>query len=82
MSSEVVSSVAEHLGLGNLHSLDRLGLPDIPEPTSFGLTKNYYNDANSIVGKVCQILSLDKPLNVFEPPELHDVPGEWFKGPF
>lgn len=82
VSSEIITSVAENIKLENLHSLDRLGLPDIPEPTSFELTKNYYNDASSIVKKICEIFSLDAPAVVFQDPELHDIPGDWFKGPF
>ena len=82
VSSEIMSSVAEHIQFENLRSLDRLGLPDIPEPTSFGLTKNFYNDANSIVDKACRIFGIDRAVAAFTSPEYHDVPGKWFKGPF
>ena len=62
----------------------RLAAPDFPEATSFSLTKDYHVKAEDIVKNVGKILDLKfnqmfvrKKIN-----HLHDVPGEWFKGPF
>jgi len=62
----------------------RITMPDIPEPTSFGLTANLHPEARGIAQRVAQMLG--RPL---EPDFLqrqdgvpHDVPGDWFKGPF
>lgn len=59
----------------------RLGLPDYPEPTSFGLTRNYYNNLNDIVSSALELLGKPavQPVGSEHP---HDVPGQWFKGPF
>ncbi|OGV32604.1 MAG: acetoin dehydrogenase [Lentisphaerae bacterium GWF2_45_14] len=62
----------------------RLALPDIPTPTSFALTKYFYKNAKDIVAEVAKQLHFDLPHEI---PELekkcpHDVPGNWFKGPF
>ena len=61
-----------------------LAMPDVPEPTSYALTKNFYIRAADIVDKVLKILNIDNvnPYADIPEPEPHDVPGEWFKGPF
>lgn len=62
----------------------RIAMPDNPEPTSFGLTKHYYPSCEAIVGSIAKMLS--KSIDVTELSKkrhcLHDVPGDWFKGPF
>lgn len=59
-------------------------LPDIPVPTSFGLTDGFYPDSDSImeaVGKVLQRKDLRwKRRDYSQIP--HDIPGNWFRGPF
>ena len=59
-------------------------MPDIPEPTSFALTKNFYITAADIAKKILEILKIDgiKPHCEIPQQDPHDVPGEWFKGPF
>ena len=60
-------------------------MPDIPEPTSFGLTKHIYLTHLEITKKVLDVLKINKKklkkLNISKP-ILHDVPNEDFKGPF
>jgi pyruvate/2-oxoglutarate/acetoin dehydrogenase E1 component len=62
----------------------RLAMPDIPEPTSTGLTKGFYVRAADIAEKIMGIMGMDfsKVRNSLPEPMPHDVPGEWFKGPF
>ena len=62
----------------------RLAMPDVPEPTSFGLTKgffvrgiNIYQSAMAMFGKLETVKA-----DVLDEPSPHDVPGEWIKGPF
>ena len=62
----------------------RLAMPDVPEPTSFGLTKgffvrgiNIYQSVMAMFGKL-ETVKADVLVEQFP----HDVPGEWFKGPF
>lgn len=62
----------------------RLAMPDVPEPTSPGLTKGFYVRAGDIAMKVMEMIGRDSG-NVrseLPTPAQHDVPGEWFKGPF
>lgn len=62
----------------------RLAMPDVPEPTSPALTKGFYVRATDVAEKVMMMLGRDVSqvrLNLTEPTP-HDVPGDWFKGPF
>jgi acetoin:2,6-dichlorophenolindophenol oxidoreductase subunit beta len=56
-------------------------MPFAPEPTSYGLTKSYYNDYKSVITEVLSFYNKKKKLKLIEEKH-HDVPGEWFKGPF
>jgi pyruvate dehydrogenase E1 component beta subunit len=62
----------------------RLAMPDVPEPTSPALTKGFYVRAADVASKVLEMLerSTKRFASQLEEPEPHDVPGEWFKGPF
>jgi pyruvate dehydrogenase E1 component beta subunit len=59
-------------------------MPDFPESTSPALTKNYHVRAEHIVSKIAEMLG--KEINpeslIAERSHPHDVPGEWFTGPF
>ena len=59
-------------------------MPDVPEPTSFSLTKDFYITTKKIVETVLVMFNrksnnLNKDI---KESYLHDVPGPWFKGPF
>lgn len=60
----------------------RLALPNFPTPTSFSLTKAYYKRSNDIISIVGEIMGKKIFLEKNIRGSLHDVPGEWFKGPF
>ena len=62
----------------------KLAMPDVPEPTSYGLTKNFYIDHIKIVRKVLKILKRKENKNIIKSKTNfhHDVPGEWFKDHF
>ena len=62
----------------------RLAMPDIPEPTSQALTKGFYVRAVDIASKALEMVGKDTSTVIDDLPEPvpHDVPGEWFKGPF
>ena len=62
----------------------RLALEDLPSPTSFGLTEEYYLGAKDIFIKIAELLGKDNLANdiSFHKDHPHAVPGDWFKGPF
>jgi pyruvate dehydrogenase E1 component beta subunit len=59
-------------------------MPDFPEGTSPSLTKDYHPRAENIVSVVAEML--DKNIDTSPLTDQrrfpHDVPGDWFKGPF
>ena len=61
----------------------RIALPDIPTPTSFSLTKNYYPRSKDIADCILKIFKKKINTNkIFKNKNKHDIPGSWFKGPF
>jgi len=62
----------------------RLAMPDVPEPTSYALTRGFYVRAADIAKKIMEMLGKDfsEVSNTLLEPTPHDVPGNWFKGPF
>ena len=62
----------------------RLAMPDVPEPTSYGLTRGFYVRAADIAVKIMQMIghSGDGVREALPEHDPHDVPGNWFRGPF
>jgi pyruvate dehydrogenase E1 component beta subunit len=64
----------------------RLAMPDYPESTSPALTENYHVRAEHIAATAGEILGrrLDASVLATERSKKHphDVPGDWFSGPF
>lgn len=62
----------------------RVAQPDIPEPTSPGLTKGFHISARGIAEAV--LVGLGKPIPIqiedLNSSDPHDIPGPWFAGPF
>jgi acetoin:2,6-dichlorophenolindophenol oxidoreductase subunit beta len=83
VAAEIITRVVDHCWLNLKDKPSRLTMPDIPEPTSFGLTKGFYIRSKDILEKICGMLGLlQSQYTVPDEPELHDVPGNWFTGPF
>ncbi len=86
VSAEIIAYVSSnHFNLLSSPP-QRIAMPDVPEPTSFYLTKNFYIRASDIVIKINKMLksklNIKKCKNDLREPHLHDVPGDWFTGPF
>ncbi|OGW31835.1 MAG: acetoin dehydrogenase [Nitrospirae bacterium GWF2_44_13] len=84
IAGEVVAKVSMELFDALKSPPRRLALPDFPTPTSLALTEKYYRRAEDIVNIVGEMLGNN--LNIKEildsRKSFHDVPGDWFKGPF
>ena len=84
LAGEIIAKITSE----NHHLLSkppvRINMPDIPVPTSYGLTKKFYPSQELITEKVLKMFDIkDKRKNK----ELiiknhHDVPNKSFKGPF
>ncbi len=62
----------------------RINMPDIPVPTSYGLTKKFYPNPELIVNTVLSMFNLKKirKYEIKKNDLHHDVPNKFFKGPF
>lgn len=83
LASEIISIVNEYCFTKLKFKPIRLTVPDIPEPTSYELTKFYYKGHNDIINKFSEIFK--KKINFLKDiaqPLHHDIPGNYFKGPF
>jgi len=83
VSSEIISRVMEEEHAQKKYKAGKISLPDMPEPTGYSLTKNYYNNADDVINKVLSMTNnyeITKP--IIRHSLHHDIPGDWFKGPF
>ena len=81
VASEIISCVSTQLFSELKSAPQMIANPDNAEPTSFGLTKHYHPTAEDIVQRVAHMLNVKIPAMPLSAC-LHDVPGDWFKGPF
>lgn len=85
VSAEILAEVSSRCFGQLITAPQRLAMPDQPEPTSYGLTDGFYHGAYEIAQTAYQMVTADKAGNRFDALRLqghHDVPGDWFKGPF
>jgi pyruvate/2-oxoglutarate/acetoin dehydrogenase E1 component len=81
LAGEIVARISMELWGTLAQAPERLALPDVPAPTSYGLTEGYYPEAADIVSRVTRMLG--RPLEAAPARRApHDVPGPWFRGPF
>lgn len=85
VSGEVITSVLQELW-GQLKSHPRrLGFPDVPVPSSPGLSKDYYPGTAEIVREVCNSLSVpisEEELRHIRGDGPFDIPPQGLVGPF
>lgn len=84
VSSEIVATVATRRFAALKCAPRRLTLPDYPVPTSPALTAGFYPGAEEVVASVGEMLGVAIDVGPMRAARTgpHDVPGEWFKGPF
>lgn len=84
VAGEIIAKVSTELWEKMKSAPQRLAVPDFPEATSFALTKNYHIRAEHIVSKIAEMVGGEIPVDtlVGERKHPHDVPGDWFTGPF
>ena len=84
IASEVIASVSMNCHNNLKCAPSRLALEDMPSPASFGLTDTYYLSAHEVALKIMNMLESDKEISKsnFDRKHPHDVPGDWFEGPF
>jgi acetoin:2,6-dichlorophenolindophenol oxidoreductase subunit beta len=83
ISGEIVARIAMNLFSDLRCAPQRIALPDVPTPTSPALTEKFYPGSDTIAERVAQMMNLNVDTEkLAESNTPHDVPGDWFKGPF
>lgn len=85
ISAEIIARVSSICWASLKHAPLRIAMPNFPEPTSFSLTKDFYPTANDIIKSAFDMMGFEEAAAdalLMKPRVPHDVPGEWFKGPF
>ena len=81
VAGEIIAKVSTEIFSSLKTAPKRIALPDIPTPTSFGLTKDFYPGAQEILEAVSCMMNITIE-HTFPSERPHDVPGDWFTGPF
>ncbi len=84
IAGEIVAKVSMNCFDALKQAPKRLALPDFPTPTSRALTKGFYKRSEDIIDVLADMFNKDiagKEL-IRRGKTPHDVPGDWFKGPF
>jgi len=84
VAGEIIARVSEKCWSNLKSSPQRLAMPDFPEATSFSLTENYHVRAEVIIEKIGEMINkkIDVEPLLKKRTFPHDVPGDWFTGPF
>ena len=83
ISGEIVSKVVDKMWDSLELKPERLAMPNFPESTSFALTKEYHVTSIDIVEKIAEMFKIKiNDINSLKKDHPHDVPGDWFTGPF
>ncbi|MFH1851412.1 MAG: transketolase C-terminal domain-containing protein [Candidatus Neomarinimicrobiota bacterium] len=84
IASEIISRVSRDCFDDLKQAPWLLALPDFPTPTSPALTKGFYKRAEDIIDTAAAMLqrNLTGSELIDRGDVPHDVPGDWFKGPF
>jgi pyruvate dehydrogenase E1 component beta subunit len=84
VGSEIVARVSMECFSALKQAPQLIALPDVPSPTTPALSQHYYTNADDIVTRVGQMLGRNLSIESLSARKLipHDVPGNWFKGPF
>ncbi len=84
ISGEIVARIASECWDALRGAPQRLAMPDYPEATAPSMTEGYHVRAEHIVEKIASMLgqSIESASLREQRKHPHDVPGDWFSGPF
>jgi pyruvate dehydrogenase E1 component beta subunit len=84
VGSEIVARVSREKFESLIAAPALLAKPDLPEPTSLGLTKDFATESPQVVEAIGHLMGLKfyTGLGADHARMPHDVPGSWFAGPF
>lgn len=84
IAGEIIAKVSSELGDNFKCMPQRICMPDFAVPTSQSLTKDIYPDSFDIAFRIMDMLKIKGDASALRTAKdwPHDVPGNWFSGPF
>jgi pyruvate/2-oxoglutarate/acetoin dehydrogenase E1 component len=84
VAGEILARVSSECWSNLKSAPQRMAMPDYPEGTSPALTQAYHPRAETIVERVASMIGrkIDIKILIAQRVCPHDVPGDWFTGPF
>lgn len=84
IAGEIIAHVATHCWKDLRGAPKRLAMPDVPEATSPALTEHYHVRAEHVAAAIAEMVGSDLETQSLTSARTfpHDVPGNWFQGPF
>jgi len=84
ISGEIVARITANCWQKLKYAPQRLAMPDYPESTSPALTEKYHVRAEHIAEKIGVMIAKEVDFSSLKTQRVHphDVPGDWFMGPF
>ncbi len=84
IAGEIIAHISSRSGSNMKCNAQRICMPDYAVPTTPSLTEHMYPGAQNIAEKVMNMLEVDVTEGQFSKLKRtpHDIPGNWFKGPF
>ena len=83
VAGEIIAKVSIECWSHLRSAPQRIAMPDYPEGSSPALTERYHPNSKDIINMISKILEIDISMTLFKPRKgPHDIPGDWFNGPF
>jgi pyruvate/2-oxoglutarate/acetoin dehydrogenase E1 component len=84
IAGEIIAHIATRCWQDLRAAPQRLAMPDVPEATSPALTEGYHVRAEHVAAAIAQLVGRDLETDSLAAARQypHDVPGDWFQGPF
>ena len=82
VSSEIIAAVSERLSTSMEKNPIRIGIEDVPIPSTRALAKYVYPTPLKIAQEIIKILELDLVLEEYAEDHIYDQPDSSFTGPF
>jgi len=83
VSAEIIAIIAENLSSELINNPIRIGVEDVPVPSTRELAKHAYPNTSKIINTVLNIFNVKSDKIDFEDPNImYDVPDQSFMGPF
>jgi len=82
VASDIIANTSSRLFKFLKEAPVSICLPDHCIPTSYSLTEDFYPSVSKVMEEVLKLAKIQTSNVIFNETNKHDIPGDWFKGPF